>query len=100
MVSTNCYVGKRLAVILTGKRSAGVTPEVNLKERISCIPLPSTNKAAHSGFETQRRFHQKSRTGVSVAQQKGLMSSKIFFLNNAQIIFQRYPVCEILDQQP
>ena len=30
----------------------------------------------HPGFETQRRRHQKSRTGVSVAQQKELISSK------------------------
>ena len=29
-----------------------------------------------SGFDTQRRHHQKSKTGVSVAPQKGLMSSK------------------------
>ena len=30
----------------------------------------------HPGFETQGRRHQKSKTGVSVAPQKGLMSSK------------------------
>ena len=30
----------------------------------------------HPGFETQGRHHQKSKTGVSVAPQKGLMSSK------------------------
>ena len=29
------------------------------------------NKAAHSGFEIQRRRHQKSKTGVSLATQKG-----------------------------
>ena len=38
----------------------------------------SVDKAVHSGFETQRRRHQKSKTGVSVAPQKGLMFSKIF----------------------
>ena len=32
-----------------------------------------------SDFETQRRRHQKSKTGVSVEPQKGLMSSKIWF---------------------
>ena len=36
----------------------------------------SVNKAAHSIFETQRRRHEKFKTGVSVAPQKGLMSSK------------------------
>ena len=43
------------AAMLAGKkRSAGVAPEVNLQ---------SVNKAAHSAFETQRRCHQKSKTG-------------------------------------
>ena len=58
------------------KRSAGVAPEVNLREGATHMSVSSTNKAAHSGFETQRRCHQKSKTGVSVAPQKGLMSSK------------------------
>ena len=35
------------------------------------------------GFVIQRKHHQKSKTGVSVAQQKGLMSSKHFlFIKN------------------
>ena len=34
------------------------------------IPLPSANKAAHSGFETQRRCHQKSKIGVSEAHKR------------------------------
>ena len=38
--------------------------------------LPSVNKTAHSGFETQRRHHQKSKTGVSLAPQHNNMSSK------------------------
>ena len=45
----------------------GVAPEVNLMECTSYTPLISVNKAAHSGFETQRRRHQKSTTGVLVA---------------------------------
>ena len=68
--------------MLATKRSAGVAPEVNLRGHISHIPLPSVNKTAHSGFETQRRCHQKSTTGVSVASQKGLMSSKKFIKKN------------------
>ena len=56
--------------MLTAKRSAGVTPEVNLWEHVTSTHLPSTNKAAHSGFETQRRRHQKSKTGVSHVLQK------------------------------
>ena len=43
----------------------GVTPGANLRE---CMPLPSVNKATHSGFETGRnKGYQKSKTGVSVA---------------------------------
>ena len=45
----------------------------------TCMPQPSMNKVAHSGFETHRRRHYKSTTGVSVAPQKGLMSYKKFF---------------------
>ena len=46
------------------------------QEYISHMPPPSANKAGHSGFETQRRHHRKSIAGVSVATQKGLISSK------------------------
>ena len=53
--------------MLATKRSAGVAPEVNLRECVTHMPPHSLNKAAHSGFETQRRHHQKSKTGVSVA---------------------------------
>ena len=42
------------------------------------MPPPSANKATHCGSKTQRRHHQKSETGVSVAPQKGLKSSKNF----------------------
>ena len=40
--------------------------------------LPSANKAAYSGFETQRRRHQKSETGVSVTPKNGHVSNKMF----------------------
>ena len=71
--------------MLAANRPAGVAPEVNLREHISHMLLPSANKAAHSGFETQRRRHQKTKRGVSVAPQKGLMSSKFFFKKNGII---------------
>ena len=64
------------AAMLATKRSAGIAPEGNLREHVTHMSLPSVNKFAHSGFETQRRHHQKSKTGVSVAPEKGLMSSK------------------------
>ena len=54
-----------------------VTALIKLSNRkhvhVTCTPPTSMNK---SGFKTQRRRHQKSETGVSVAPQKGLMSSK------------------------
>ena len=55
-----------MLAIYTGK---GVAPQVNLREcsSISHMSPQSLNKAAHSGFETQRRHHQKSKTGASVA---------------------------------
>ena len=52
--------------VLAIKRLVGVTPEVNLREHTSHMPPPSANKAAHSGFETRRRCHQKSETGHTV----------------------------------
>ena len=55
----------------------GVTPEVNLGEHILCIPLPIANKAAHSGFETQR-CHQKSEIGVLVAPKMDMCPPKLF----------------------
>ena len=67
------------ATMLAAKSSAGVAPEVNLKGMCNSMPLPSMYKVVHSGFETQRRYHQKSKAGVSVAQQKGRMSSKFLF---------------------
>ena len=61
--------------MLATKKSASVTPEVNLRKSIKCMPPLSANtEAVCSGFETQRRHHQKSKTGVSVPAQKELMS--------------------------
>ena len=65
-----------LATILVAKRSAGATLEMNLREWVTHTLPPSANKAVYSGFETQNRCHQKSKTGVSVTPQKGLMSCK------------------------
>ena len=73
----NTQVGKWLVAMLAVKRLPGVTPEVNLRQQHK--PPPSTNEAAQSGFETQRIHHKQSETVVSLAPQKGLMSSKFFF---------------------
>ena len=50
---------------------------MNLRERISHTPSQSANKAAYSGFETHRRRHQKSATGVSVAPKKDMCPPKL-----------------------
>ena len=42
-------------------------------------------KAAHFGFETHDRHHQKSKIVVSVAPQKGLISSKHFFFKKQKL---------------
>ena len=62
------------SAMLAAKRSAGVAPKLNPREFVTHMHLPSTNKAADSGFETQRRHHQESKTGVSVAPQEGHIS--------------------------
>ena len=62
---------------------------VNLGERVTRTPPLSTNKAAHSGFETQRRHHQKP-------DKKDSCPPKIFFKKinkkkqNNDIFKQRY----------
>ena len=40
--------------------------------------MKHTSKGLYPGFETQDRHHQKSKAEVSVAPQKGLMSSNFF----------------------
>ena len=60
------WIKKGLAAMLDIMGSASVTLEVNLRN-----PL-------HIGLETQGRAHRKSKTGISVTLQKGLMSSKSF----------------------
>ena len=68
---------KRLGsnVMLAVKRSAGVALEVNPRNAFhtseeACKP------GIHPDFETQGKRHQKSKTGVLVAAEKGLMSFK------------------------
>ena len=68
-----------LAVMLATKKLAGVALEVNLQEHVPHTPPPSANKAAHSGFETQRRHHQKSKTeGISGRTERTCVPPKKF----------------------
>ena len=59
-----------------GKRSAGNAPQLNLRNLLP-VDDETCKKEIHYGFETQGRHHQRSKIGISVAHQKGLMSSKI-----------------------
>ena len=64
------YVTEISSAAMLATRKSGVVPEVNLTERVTHMPQPSVNKVVHSGFETQMRCHQKSKTGVSLVPQK------------------------------
>ena len=75
------YVDQKGSVaMLTSIQSAGVTPEVNLRNSLHAGDK-ACKQGIHPGFETQGRHYQKSKTGVSVTPQKGLMSSKNFKKN-------------------
>ena len=54
MPASSYMEGNGLAAILAAKGSAGVAPEVSLRDPVTCMPLSSTNKADQPGFETQR----------------------------------------------
>ena len=60
--------------MLALKTSAGVTPELNLRNPLH-IGEEADKPEIHPDFETQSKTHQKSKAEVSVAQPKGLMSS-------------------------
>ena len=79
--------GDRTGCVLATKRSASVAPEVDIRER-HYFCLRNANKAAHSGFETQRRCHQKSKTGVSVAQKMDMCPPKT--LKKRKVMKKRY----------
>ena len=62
-------------------------------ERVTRTPLPSANNAAHSGFETQRRRYQMSKTGVSVNTQKGL--KPLIKIKNKRLGPEKYVSAEL-----
>ena len=61
--------------MLVIKRSAGVALEMNLRNP-SHVGQEARKQGIHPGFGNQGRGQQKYETGVSVAPEKGLMSSK------------------------
>ena len=66
---------KSSAAMLTSIQSAGVAPEVNLRNSLHAGDK-ACKQGIHPGFEAQGRRCQKSKTEVSVAPREGFMSSK------------------------
>ena len=64
-----CMWGKQPAAMLAAKSLAGEPQETY---------ITYVSHKAHSGFETQRIHHQKSKTRVSVAPKNGHLSNKNF----------------------
>ena len=55
------YEAENGSAAMLATHTAGVAPEVNLGNMYTLrMPPPGVNKTAHSGFESQRRRHQKS----------------------------------------
>ena len=71
--------------MLAVKRSAGVTTGKS-EESIVYRQENIVSQGIGPGFETQGRCHQKSKTGLSVAPQKGLISKTKKTLVRLQVI--------------
>ena len=65
-----------LCAMLATKRLADIAPDVNFRDL--CMPMPNVNKAADSGFETQRRHHQKSKNRLSLAHKKTYVLERFY----------------------
>ena len=53
------------AAMLATKRLGDVVPETKLRECVTSMPPPSVNKAAYSGFETQKMSPEVQNRGIS-----------------------------------
>ena len=53
------------AAMLVPKRLADVAPEVNLRDHVTHMPMPSANKAPHSGFEIREISPEVQNRGIS-----------------------------------
>ena len=90
-LSLFCIAQKGSAAMLAIKRSAGVTPQMNLRN-----PYHTGDEAGkqetHPVFETQGRCYQP-KTEVSVAAQKDWCPPKYFFKNRKEKIFTLLSIC-------
>ena len=62
------------------KRSAGVTPEVNIRECVTHTHPPSVNNAAHSGFKTQEMSPEIQDRGINGPTKRTNILQNFFFL--------------------
>ena len=65
------YMEESSAAMLSTKSSAGVAPEVNLRECVVCMPLPNVNRAVYREEIIQNR--------VSFGRNKKTYVLQIFF---------------------
>ena len=76
------------AAMLVTKRSAGVTPKVNLGECVTHRSPPSVNKAAHSIFKTQDMSTEVQNRGIRGPTKRTYDFQKFFqkhFFSNKQL---------------
>ena len=67
---------KGSAAMLATKKSVGVTPEMNLRKPLHAQVIKHANKGPTLTLKPRADINKSPKTGVSVAPQKGLMSSK------------------------
>ena len=67
------------AAMLAAKRSAGVTPEVNLRECVTQTSLPSLNNLPTLTLKPRGDVTRSPKQGYHWPHKKGLMSYKKFF---------------------
>ena len=61
------------------KRSAGVAPEVNLKEHVTCTPQASANKAAYYGSENPEEMSPEVKNcGINGPTKRAYVLQKLF----------------------
>ena len=77
--------------MLAVKRTAGVPPEVNVRECTTCMPLPSANKASHFGFETQRISPVVQNRGIS-GPTKGHEPTKFILKKEDVLLFKKLEI--------
>ena len=75
--------------MLVAKSSVDFAPELNLRIPL-CMDDEAHKQGIHPGFETQGRCHQKSKAGVSVAQQKRIDVLQNYFFKKSLAILSRF----------